>query len=99
MIDRWRAFRATDPDLPVELLPADWPRAAARQVFVDVVDGLGPLAALRVRKLLAAECEDLAALVEYRSPEGALGASLHDHGESRALRVGGGRPPAPPGSL
>lgn len=92
VIDRWRVFRAADPDLPAELLPADWPRSVARQVFVDVVDGLGPLAALRVRQLLTPESPELAALVEHRSLEVAMEAAPLREGTPHVLRVGGGRP-------
>ena len=70
-IDDWRVFRGKDPDLPAELLPPDWPRANARELFVDVVDGLGPLAAFRVRQLLAPDGEDLAQLVSQRSLDAA----------------------------
>ena len=35
MVHAWRKFPFVDPDLPQELLPADWPRATARQVFTD----------------------------------------------------------------
>jgi phenylacetic acid degradation operon negative regulatory protein len=41
---RWFAIATLDPDLPVEMLPADWPRAAARRLFVDVVDRMTPQA-------------------------------------------------------
>ncbi|MGY1813992.1 PaaX family transcriptional regulator [Blastococcus sp. SYSU D00820] len=73
VIDEWRAFRAKDPDLPRELLPADWPRPAARQLFADVIEELGPLAALRVRQLLAPHGEHLSGLVGYRRFEDAGG--------------------------
>ena len=34
VMDEWRAFPGLDPDLPAELLPAAWPRAAARELFI-----------------------------------------------------------------
>ncbi|CAM3520059.1 PaaX family transcriptional regulator C-terminal domain-containing protein [Kibdelosporangium persicum] len=52
VMDQWRTFRWKDPDLPHELLPGDWPRDAAREKFVEVYDGLGPLAEHRVRQVV-----------------------------------------------
>jgi len=49
----WRDLVTHDPGLPDELLPAAWPRAEARRCFVEVYDGLGPLAEARVHQLVA----------------------------------------------
>jgi phenylacetic acid degradation operon negative regulatory protein len=57
----WRSFPALDPDLPDELRPGDWPRHAARQLFTEVYNGLGPLAVIRVRQILATCASGLAA--------------------------------------
>ncbi|MBX6355710.1 MAG: PaaX family transcriptional regulator [Micromonosporaceae bacterium] len=59
----WRTFPGLDPDLPPELLPGDWPRARARQTFVELYDGLAALAESRVREILAGHGPDLAPLV------------------------------------
>ncbi|MFJ6674809.1 PaaX family transcriptional regulator C-terminal domain-containing protein [Actinosynnema sp. NPDC091369] len=40
VMDTYRRFPTLDPLLPVDLLPADWPRARAREVFCEVYDGL-----------------------------------------------------------
>lgn len=48
LMDDWRTFADTDPDLPEHLLPAPWPRAAARQVFLEIHTALGPLAEARL---------------------------------------------------
>jgi phenylacetic acid degradation operon negative regulatory protein len=61
----WRHFPETDPDLPAELLPPDWPRPAAQRVFVQIYDQLGPLAELRFREVLADSDPALAALVQH----------------------------------
>lgn len=61
----WRHFPETDPDMPAELLPADWPRAAAQRVFVQIYDRLGPLAELRFREVLATSDPELAALAGH----------------------------------
>jgi phenylacetic acid degradation operon negative regulatory protein len=49
---RWGAQVASDPGLPAELLPPDWPLAAARALVVEAYDGLGPRAEARVRALV-----------------------------------------------
>jgi phenylacetic acid degradation operon negative regulatory protein len=62
VMNEWRDFPNLDPDLPPELLPQPWPRAEARGVFVEVYNGLGPLAQVRVRQVLAELSPDLAEL-------------------------------------
>lgn len=49
---RWFVIATVDPDLPVELLPNDWPRNAARDIFVDLFNELGPRAEARVREIV-----------------------------------------------
>jgi phenylacetic acid degradation operon negative regulatory protein len=68
-MDEWRTFPGLDPDLPVELLPAEWPRAAARELFITTYDQLGPLAAHRVRQIIGRYNRDLAAKAAYHSSE------------------------------
>jgi phenylacetic acid degradation operon negative regulatory protein len=69
VMDEWRAFPGLDPDLPGELLPDAWPRAAARELFIASYDLLGPLAAHRVRQIIARYSRDLATKVAYHSSE------------------------------
>ena len=64
-IDRWRAFPWEDPGLPHELLPAGWPLAEARLVFLQVHSGLTNLTARHIRQVL----DDMA-------PEAAAGMRL-----------------------
>ncbi|MEV0458228.1 PaaX family transcriptional regulator [Catellatospora methionotrophica] len=40
IMDAYRHIPLLDPQLPVELLPAGWPRTRAREVFVEIYDGL-----------------------------------------------------------
>ncbi len=40
VMDAYRRFPILDPLLPIELMPAGWPRSDARAVFVAVYDGL-----------------------------------------------------------
>ena len=52
-MDAWRRFPGIDPDLPVELLPDDFPRDRAYALFSEIYRALGPMAESRVRHLLA----------------------------------------------
>ncbi|HEX6470134.1 MAG TPA: PaaX family transcriptional regulator C-terminal domain-containing protein [Streptosporangiaceae bacterium] len=67
VMDTWRVFPGLDPELPAEVLPADWPRARAREVFVEVYDTLGPLAEIRIRQVLAEFAADLAGFVRHHT--------------------------------
>ena len=53
VMDAYRRFPVLDPLLPSELMPADWPRQAARDVFVAVYDGLAEPAEEHVRAVAA----------------------------------------------
>jgi phenylacetic acid degradation operon negative regulatory protein len=53
LMDAWRAFPREDPDLPAEFLPRDWPRRAARELFLELYDGLGTMAERRVKEIVA----------------------------------------------
>jgi phenylacetic acid degradation operon negative regulatory protein len=35
LVHAWRKFPFLDPDLPIELLPARWPRERAHALFVE----------------------------------------------------------------
>jgi len=75
VMDEWRAFPALDPDLPAELLPAAWPRARARELFIGCYDLLGPLAARRVRQIITRYSPELAGRAAYHSSELKLSAA------------------------
>lgn len=53
VMDTYRRFPALDPRLPTELMPPDWPRTRARQVFLAVYDGLSTPAQDHVRAVVA----------------------------------------------
>jgi phenylacetic acid degradation operon negative regulatory protein len=53
IMDAYRHFPIIDPQLPIELMPARWPRAAAREVFVAVYDGLAERAQEHVRTVVS----------------------------------------------
>lgn len=40
IMDTYRRIPTLDPQLPIELMPAGWPRAQAREIFIEVYDGL-----------------------------------------------------------
>lgn len=71
----WRSFPETDPDLPAELLPADWDRPQAQRVFVQIYDRLGPLAEIRFRQILGTVAPHLAELASHH--DSAAIAALH----------------------
>jgi phenylacetic acid degradation operon negative regulatory protein len=60
LMDAWRAFPGLDPDLPADLLPADWPRPEARTLFLETYEQLGVPASLRVRQVIARHDRTLA---------------------------------------
>ncbi|MET7468131.1 PaaX family transcriptional regulator C-terminal domain-containing protein [Micromonospora sp. NPDC005686] len=53
VMDTYRRFPTLDPRLPLELLPAGWPRRAARDLFAAVYDGLAEPAETHVRAVVA----------------------------------------------
>ena len=69
VMNEWRAFPALDPDLPDELLPPTWPRAAARELFVACYDLLGPIATRRVRQIIARYSPELAGRAAFHDTE------------------------------
>lgn len=75
VMGEWRGFPELDPDLPDELLPDAWPRATARELFTTTYDLLGPLAAHRVRQIIARYSPGLAVHATYHSSELKMAAS------------------------
>jgi phenylacetic acid degradation operon negative regulatory protein len=65
--DSWRELVSIDPELPANLLPAEWPGRRAQQVFAQIYDSLGPLAEVRFRQLVAEHDSELAAQASHRS--------------------------------
>lgn len=60
LMDAWRAFPGLDPDLPRRLLPHDWPRTQARELFLQTYEQLEAPASVRVRQVIAAHAPELA---------------------------------------
>jgi phenylacetic acid degradation operon negative regulatory protein len=66
LLDRWAALVETEPALPVELLPPDWPRRRATELFVAAADALAPLAETRFREIVGRAAPELAHLATAR---------------------------------
>lgn len=62
----WQRFRGIDVGLPREVLPAGWPRVAARRMFARRYDALGPEAEERMRSHVGAIAPDLVDAVQTR---------------------------------
>ncbi|MGV8880669.1 MAG: PaaX family transcriptional regulator C-terminal domain-containing protein [Rhodoglobus sp.] len=58
----WLSIRRRDPDLPVELLPTDWPRPRAFAIFRQLHQRLGRASEERFREVVAQYSPELAAL-------------------------------------
>lgn len=69
IMDSWRSFPGIDPNLPATLLPVAWPRREAHDIFVEVYDALGPLAAIRVRQIVQWHAPELAELIGHHTTE------------------------------
>lgn len=63
----WRRVKATDPRLPAELLPPEWPGSSAQDACAEVYDALGPAAQERFRGVLAEHAPDLAGMVTHHT--------------------------------
>jgi phenylacetic acid degradation operon negative regulatory protein len=64
-MNAWRTMPVTDPNLPPEMLPADWPGWEARQRFTEIYDGLAAPAARFVRQVVASHSAEAAAAVQF----------------------------------
>jgi phenylacetic acid degradation operon negative regulatory protein len=53
IMDCWRRFAVTDPDLPAHLLPPEWPRNEARELMLEVHGALGEPAVARLADIVA----------------------------------------------
>lgn len=69
LMDAWRRFPSLDPELPAELLPAHWPRARARALFIELYDGLAWLAERRVVQVVTQFDPDLSEFVRSHSSD------------------------------
>lgn len=65
MVNNWLTLRTIDPNLPVEVLGDDWPRAKAHQLFLQVYDALGPRAQAQFEDVIGRHDPPLAALATH----------------------------------
>lgn len=65
IMDMWRHFPNLDPELPTSQLPGNWPRQKSREIFIHVYDGLGPMAEMRVRQIIARHAPEIAPQLEH----------------------------------
>ena len=65
LMDAWRGFALTDPDLPPHLLPDPWPRQEARELFLEIHSALGPLAQERLIEVMEPTWPDAASWVTH----------------------------------
>ncbi|WP_281904052.1 PaaX family transcriptional regulator [Phytohabitans aurantiacus] len=69
LMDDWRNFPNLDPELPAGLLPKRWPREQARQLFIELYDGLAQLSEQRVVQVVGQFDADLAHLVRSHTSD------------------------------
>ena len=67
VMDSWRSFPGIEPDLPVDLLPEDWPRSRMRELFVELYVSLALIAKARCQQIVANHSPELAALVMHHA--------------------------------
>jgi phenylacetic acid degradation operon negative regulatory protein len=72
VMDTWRHFPNLDPELPASQLPDEWPRERSREIFIQVYDGLGPLAEIRVQQIIAAHAPEIAQRLRHFTTSMAL---------------------------
>jgi len=72
LVDEWLLTSLDDPDLPDDLLPANWPRDEARAMFLELYDLTAPLGAERVRAVLGRNAPDLVRYVGHYSVDEVL---------------------------
>jgi phenylacetic acid degradation operon negative regulatory protein len=53
LVDDWRLLVRDDPDLPLEFMPEDFPRAQARRVFLETYEALADPARARFGELIS----------------------------------------------
>lgn len=65
VMDSWRKFPDIDPDLPEHLLPAPWPRQAARELMLEIHSALGSLAEARLIEVATPYWPDAASWITH----------------------------------
>ncbi len=65
VMDSWRKFPDIDPNLPEHLLPAPWPREAARNLMLEIHSALGSLAEARLIQVATPYWPDAASWITH----------------------------------
>lgn len=65
VMDSWRKFPDIDPNLPEHLLPAPWPRQAARELMLEIHSALGSLAEARLIEVATPHWPDAASWITH----------------------------------
>ncbi|MFI7037890.1 PaaX family transcriptional regulator C-terminal domain-containing protein [Microbispora rosea] len=65
VMDSWRKFPDIDPNLPEHLLPAPWPRQAARELMLEIHSALGSLAEARLIEVATPYWPDAASWITH----------------------------------
>ncbi|MGC5014997.1 PaaX family transcriptional regulator C-terminal domain-containing protein [Streptosporangium sp. DT93] len=65
VMDSWRRFPDTDPDLPEHLPPAPWPRRAARDLMLEIHSALGSPAEARLVRVATPYWPDAASWITH----------------------------------
>ena len=95
VMDTFRRFPTLDPQLPVELLPANWLRDPAREVFAAVYDGLADVAERHVRAVVTRFAGDAAPDDVRAHTTGDLLAGVQPAGPGPGYSPGPGFSPGP----
>ncbi|MEN3539637.1 PaaX family transcriptional regulator C-terminal domain-containing protein [Microbispora sp. ZYX-F-249] len=75
VMDSWRKFPDIDPNLPEHLLPAPWPRQAARDLMLEIHSALGSLAEARLIQVVTPYWPDAASwITHFNASENSLSA-------------------------
>lgn len=72
VMDTWRQFPRFDPEFPSGALPEGWPRQRSREIFLQVYDGLGPLAEMRVQQIIGVHEPQMARAARHFTTESAM---------------------------
>lgn len=69
LLENWREFADRDQYLPQDLLPGNWPLRAARQLFCEIHDELGPIAQTQVVAALRRTAPDFSGEISFFSTD------------------------------
>ncbi|MFC4530694.1 PaaX family transcriptional regulator C-terminal domain-containing protein [Sphaerisporangium dianthi] len=81
VMDSWRKFPDIDPNLPEHLLPAPWPRQAARDLLLEIHSALGSFAETRLIQIATPYWPDAASwITHFHASDDSVAVPAHGHG-------------------